>query len=119
LRVLLGHYLGVAPGGIEFSYGPKGKPRLAAPVDVRFNISHSGGLALFAFTLDCEIGVDVEHIRPLRDMQEIASRFFCAEEATELMSLPAHGREQAFYLCWTRKEAYLKAVGEGLSEPID
>ena len=86
---------------------------------MRFNISHSGGLAVFAFTLDCEVGVDVEEIRELKDLAEIAARFFCAEETAELMSLPADQRTAAFFRCWTRKEAYIKAIGDGLSAPLD
>ena len=119
LRILLGHYLDIAANRIEFRYGSRGKPSLAAPAGIHFNASHSGDVALFAFTLHCEIGVDVEEMRPISDMREIASRFFCAEESTELMALPADERERAFFLCWTRKEAYLKAVGEGLYAPLN
>lgn len=119
LRIILGHYLDVPPGGIPFEYGPKGKPNLAAPTRVAFNVSHSGELALFAFTLDCELGVDVEQIRPMADMRRIAGQFFCEEESAELMTLPADLRERAFFLCWTRKEAYIKAIGDGLSAPLD
>ena len=119
LRMLLGGYLNTAPANIQLLYGTKGKPRLAAEEHVCFNISHSGALALFAFTLKCELGVDVERIRPVADMEGIASRFFCAEEASELMSIPADEREQAFFQCWTRKEAYLKAQGKGLTTPLD
>lgn len=120
LRVLLGRYLGIAPEEVRFSYGSKGKPGLAWPTStIKFNASHSGVFALFAFTRDCELGVDVEQIRSFQDMQEIANRFFCAEEAEELMSLPAELRARAFFLCWTSKEAYIKAVGEGLSVPLD
>ena len=74
---------------------------------------------MFAFTPHCEIGVDVEQIRPLSEMQNIADRFFCSEEAAELMSLTANQREHAFFLCWTRKEAYIKAIGDGLSAPLN
>ena len=119
LRILLGRYLNAAPGDIEFSYGSKGKPALAAGNRLQFNASHTGDLALFAFTLDCEIGVDVEAIRPMPDIERVAKRFFCAEETEELMSLPAGQREHGFFLCWTRKEAYIKATGDGLSTPLD
>jgi 4'-phosphopantetheinyl transferase len=121
LRVLLGRYLNTAPRELEFSYGSKGKPALAAPhiSQLQFNASHSGGLALFAFTMDCELGVDVESIRRMPDIEDVAKRFFCAEETAELMSLPAAEREHGFFLCWTRKEAYIKATGEGLSMPLD
>jgi 4'-phosphopantetheinyl transferase len=119
LRVLLGRYLNTAPGEIDFSYGVKGKPALAAPNRLQFNASHSGDLALFAFTTDCEVGVDVEAIRPMRDIEDVAKRFFCAEETAELRSLPDGQREHGFFLCWTRKEAYIKATGDGLSTPLD
>ena len=119
LRTLLGRYLQVSPASIVFKYGSKGKPALAGPAGIDFNVSHSGGLAVFAFTADCEVGVDVERIRPRPDMQGIANRFFCSEEAAELMSLTAGQREHGFYLCWTRKEAYIKASGDGLSVPLD
>ena len=74
---------------------------------------------MFACTIGCKVGVDIEQIRGLRDMQSIAGRFFCSEEATELMSLIADQRELGFYLCWTRKEAYIKAMGDGLSARLD
>jgi 4'-phosphopantetheinyl transferase len=119
LRLLLGHYLSIAPSRIQFGYSSKGKPNLAAPLDLKFNVSHSGALAVFAFTIGCEIGIDVEEVRPLEDMHGIASRFFCSEETMELMSLSIAERERAFFLCWTRKEAYIKAVGDGLSVPLD
>jgi 4'-phosphopantetheinyl transferase len=99
----------------------KGNPGLpkAEGERLNFNASHSGGLAVFAFTFGCEISVDVEQVRSLSDMQDIVSRFFCLEEAAELISLPAGERERAFFLCWTRKEAYIKAVGDGLSVPLN
>jgi 4'-phosphopantetheinyl transferase len=118
LRILLGYYLRTGAHRIQFSYGWKGKPRLATP-GIDFNASRSGTVALLAFTLQCEIGVDIEQIRPLCDIQEIANRFFCAEESAELRALPVSEREHAFFVCWTRKEAYLKAVGDGLSAPLD
>ena len=74
---------------------------------------------MFAFTVGCPIGIDLEQIRPLHDMDHIAERFFCREEAAELMSLAQPERERAFYRCWTRKEAYIKALGGGLSIPLD
>jgi 4'-phosphopantetheinyl transferase len=119
LRILLGCYLDVSPASIRFTYGSRGKPALARPARVDFNASHSGGLAVFAFTAGCELGVDVEQIRPIQNMQRIADQFFCPEEAAELMSLTASQRERSFYLCWTRKEAYIKAIGDGLSAPLD
>jgi len=119
LRVLLSHYLGCNPREIEFVCGQNGKPALRGMSPVRFNVSHSGDLALYAFTLDCELGVDVERLRELDDLESIASRFFCAAEASELLSLRPEDRRSAFFRCWTRKEAYVKAVGDGLSIPLD
>ena len=118
LRTLLGHYLKTPPRDLHFNYGAKGKPSLAG-ARIQFNASHSGDLALLAFTLDCELGVDAEVIRPMPDIEDIAKRFFSTEETAELMSLSAAQREQGFFLCWTRKEAYIKATGEGLSAPLD
>ena len=119
LRTLLANYLNISPINIQFKYGARKKPALPPPACLDFNMSHSGGLAVFAFTVGCEVGVDVERIRPLQDAQDIADRFFCSEEAAELMSLSADQRERGFYLCWTRKEAYIKAIGDGLYAPLD
>lgn len=119
LRILLGCYMDVLPASIQFKYGLKGKPALVAPSDVDFNVSHSGGFAVFAFTAACKIGIDVEQIRPLQNLQSIADQFFCPEEAAELMSVADNEREHSFFLCWTRKEAYIKAVGDGLSTPLN
>jgi len=120
LRILLSRYLGVHPASVQFKYGSNGKPRIAAQTSLEFNVSHSGGLTLLAFTHDCSVGIDVEQIRSLPDLQDIAQRFFCVEESTELAKLvdPLQ-RERAFFLCWTRKEAYIKAVGLGLSARLD
>lgn len=119
LRILLGRYLNTPPAHLAFTYGSKGKPALAELCELQFNASHSRDLALFAFTMDCALGVDVESIRPMPDREAVAKRFFCAEEAAELTALPADQRDQAFFLCWTRKEAYIKATGEGLFAPLD
>lgn len=119
LRLLLGRYLDVAASDIQFRYGSNGKPILAPPARISFNVSHSGALALYAFMIDSQVGIDVEQIRPLSDMHEIASRFFCKQEAAELSSLPVDQHEQAFFSCWTRKEAYIKAIGDGLSASLD
>src|SRR5262249_7275622 len=118
LRYLLGHYLHCDPAKVSLVYGLKGKPAVESPSSLQFNMTHSGDLAVIAFTVHREIGVDVEQIRPLADMQQIANRFFCTEEATEIMSAPQTERERAFFLCWTRKEAYIKATGDGLSAPL-
>lgn len=118
LRILLGRYLNVCADAVQFGYAGNRKPALAPEHRLKFNLSHSSGLAIFAFTLDQEIGIDLEYIRSVPEMVSIAERFFCPEETSDLMSLPAGERERAFFLCWTRKEAYVKALGNGLSEPL-
>ncbi len=119
LRVLLGRYLERRAEDISFVYSERGKPRVAGESDLRFNVSHSGGLAIFAFTLGCELGVDVEMVKPVAEMDRIAQRFFCQEEFSELVNLPENEKPDAFFRCWTRKEAYIKATGDGLSAPLD
>ena len=123
LRVLLAGYLARRPEEVRFAYSNYGKPRLADEDDegnLRFNLTHSHGLALLAVTRDREIGVDVEHLRDMeRDGEPLAERFFSPREAAVLRSLPARRRREAFFHCWTRKEAYIKAQGKGLSLPLD
>lgn len=120
LRGLVSRYLGVAPPELTFSYGAKGKPSLAdAASRLRFNASNSGELAVIAFTEGCELGVDVEHIRPVPDIEKIAERFFSAGETAELLALPEAERTRGFFNCWTRKEAYIKAVGDGFAVGLD
>lgn len=122
LRELLGGYLGSSPASLEFSYGEFGKP-VHVPRDSRpsigFNISHSSGLAVLAFAGNCEIGIDLEPISPEFAGEEIAKRYFSAREVAELIALPAELRPEGFSLCWTRKEAYVKARGLGLQIPLD
>jgi len=119
LRVLLGRYLDVDPAGVRFAHGPRGKPFLAEGDGLRFNLSHSGGLALLAFARDRELGVDVEQERPLPEAEDIARRYFSAREVAQLRRLRADERAAAFFRCWTRKEAFIKATGDGLSRPLD
>jgi 4'-phosphopantetheinyl transferase len=119
LRHLLGSYLEVDPASIRLVTGAYGKPALASPAAIEFNVTHSDGLAAFALTAGCPVGIDLERIRPLASMEEIAYRFFSGEEATDLQSLPARERERAFFCCWTRKEAYVKAIGKGLCEALE
>ncbi len=120
LRALIGRMEGINPAQIRFSYGAKGKPALADPArPLRFNLSHSAGLAAYAFAVGCEIGVDVEQVRPVPDMRDIAARFFAPEETSEVMHLSESDISLGFFNCWTRKEAYIKAVGDGLSVPLD
>jgi 4'-phosphopantetheinyl transferase len=120
LRALLATYLGIDAVEIRFVYGAQGKPALAdASSPLRFNVSNSGNLAAYAFTNICEIGIDVEQHRKLHDLESIAHRFFSPEETTELLELSAADKTAAFFHCWTRKEAYIKAKGGGLSIPLD
>jgi 4'-phosphopantetheinyl transferase len=120
LRALVASFLRIAPAEASFTYGPKGKPALAgANCALSFNVSNSGDLAAYAFTSDCEIGVDIEHRKRLIEIEGIARRFFAPEEVTELMGLSETERHDGFFNCWTRKEAYIKAVGDGLSLPLD
>ena len=119
LRCLLGRYLELHPSSIRFSYSSKGKPAVEGGTHIHFNMTHSGSLAAIAITADCQIGIDVEQVRPLSDMQQIAEHFFCSEETSEIMSFSPSERERAFFCCWTRKEAYIKAIGDGLSAPLD
>lgn len=118
LRRLLGHYLDVPPESVEFRCNDRGKPLLRQPVqglDVRFNLSHSHGLALHAFAVGREVGVDVEHIRPNTDVMGVARHSFSPAEMNALTALPAGQRREAFFNCWTRKEAFIKARGEGIA----
>ncbi len=119
LRLLLARYLDRDPAAISFEYGVQGKPAVSENPQLDFNLTHSEGMAAVAVTVGCALGLDLEHLRPISDIEEIAGRYFCPEEAAELLSLAPGQREQAFFRCWTRKEAYIKAVGDGLSCPLD
>ena len=119
LRVLLGRYLDLDPAGLRFAHGPRGKPFLAEADGLRFNLSHSGGVALLAFARGRELGVDIEEERPVPEAADIAGHYFSAREGAELKSLRADEQTAAFFRCWTRKEAFVKATGDGLSRPLD
>ncbi len=122
LRMLLSCYLGVEPSHLQFCYGKNGKPALADTFGkgtIHFNLSKSDGVAIYAFNRDCEIGVDIERIRDLSEMDQIAERFFSIRENEVFHVLPKSKRKEAFFNCWTRKEAFIKAVGDGLSWPLD
>nr|VFJ65439.1 MAG: 4'-phosphopantetheinyl transferase [Candidatus Kentron sp. DK] len=120
LRVLLGRYLRQPPGKIRFAYNRYGKPFPDPDDGFRFNLSHSGGMALYAFARRGEIGIDMEWMgRGVGEMEQIAERFFAPREARTLLGLPAPERKAGFFRCWTRKEAYVKARGRGLSIPLD
>jgi 4'-phosphopantetheinyl transferase len=120
LRELLATYLGIDPEKVELQYGPQGKPSLSGVHNsqISFSVSHSHGMALFAFASGCEVGVDVEQIKANFKGMEIASHFFSSEEIAALAKLPPELATEAFFGCWTRKEAYVKARGRGLSIPL-
>jgi len=120
-RLLLAHCLGESPQRLQFVYNPFGKPALA-PGHVRplqFNVSHSGEWVLIALSVNRPLGVDVERKREEMATEAIAERFFSPAECSALSALPSAVRCAAFFACWTRKEAYLKARGDGLSLPLD
>jgi 4'-phosphopantetheinyl transferase len=121
LRLILASYLQTDAQHFVFCYSKKEKPSLGpayAKSGITFNVSHSGEIALLAFARRREIGVDVEQVRENRDLEAIARRFFSTNEQEQLFALPVDERPAAFYRCWTRKEAYIKAVGDGLSLPL-
>jgi 4'-phosphopantetheinyl transferase len=118
LRALLAAELGTDPRELRFDYGPQGKPALAGD-ELQFNVSHSGGIALVAIAHRGELGIDVELDSQDLANEQIPERFFSPAEVTALRSLPARLQPRAFLTCWTRKEAFIKAKGDGLSLPLD
>jgi len=122
LRTILSYYLDIQPDRVKFRYGSHGKPELAEMFlrsTLRFNLSHSERLALYAVTRLRSVGVDVEYVRPIADAAEIVQRYFSLQERAAFLELPASLRLLGFFNCWTRKEAYLKALGDGLARPLD
>jgi len=121
LRHILGGYLELDPAQLEFRQGPYGKPELASTArsePLNFNLSHSHEAALVAVTHGGQIGVDIEYIKREFQWQEVAERFFAPGEIARLRALPVEKQQRAFFTCWTRKEAYIKAKGGGLSIPL-
>jgi len=122
LRRLLGVRLGIAPEKIELAEGAHGKPELGARLagsGLRFNLSHSDDVAVYAFASRREVGIDVEALRVMNDAEAIAARFFSASENRTWLGLDQQDRTPGFFNCWTRKEAFVKAIGEGLGYPLD
>lgn len=122
LRELLGTYLQQSPADLEFSCAKYGKPSLSggnASSGLCFNVSHSAGMAVYAFAKERNLGIDVERVRPEFGGEDIARRYFSAREIADLRTLPPDARAEGFFHCWTRKEAYLKATGMGLQIPLD
>jgi len=121
LRTLLAERLGALPEDISFAYGPYGKPELAMPLErrgVAFNVSHSAELGVVAVTARHRVGVDIEHVRPLPDLQAMSEQVFSPREQGTLRAIPSVLRPRAFLNGWTRKEAYIKAIGTGCSHPL-
>jgi 4'-phosphopantetheinyl transferase len=118
LRVILARYLKLPPGSLRFSYGSHGKPALAG-TELRFNLSHSGGLALLAVAGGGEVGVDIEQVKPRGEVMNIAERFFSPGEIVWLRAQPPDLQQRGFFRLWTRKEALIKAIGLGLSMPLN
>lgn len=121
-RLVLGAYLGVEPAAIRYAYGPMGKPALADATPggpLFFNLSNSEEMALLGLVREREIGVDIEKIVNLTDLEALAARVMSANESRTLSALSDDLRHEGFFRCWTRKEAYLKAVGDGLAAPLD
>ncbi len=118
LRSILGRYLQISPEQLSFRRNPQGKPQLTES-DIHFSVSHSAGLAVYVFGRRCQLGVDIEYLRPMPGASQIAAAFFSPSERSLLEALPVTDQQKAFFHCWTRKEAFVKAIGEGLSYPLD
>ena len=118
LRLLLAHYVSADPRDLRLVYGEQGKPYLAGS-NLRFNLSHTRTLALFAFAREINLGIDVEDIQASDDLDAVAEQNFAPAERAALLALPQPERTAAFYRCWTRKEALLKAEGSGLFRALD
>jgi 4'-phosphopantetheinyl transferase len=122
MKLLLAQYLGADVPDVRFKHGRCGKPTLAPPfdrADLQFNLSHSNGMVLFAIARGRKVGVDVEYIRPDVEIEQIARLVFSEREASGLTALPASDRLEAFFACWTRKEAFVKATGQGFSRALE
>jgi 4'-phosphopantetheinyl transferase len=120
LREILGRALRTPPADVHFEYGANGKPALAdRRREIEFNVSHRKDVAVIAVTAGRRVGVDVEPLRSVEDSERLAARFFSASEAAALRAVSPESRDEAFLACWTRKEAILKALGAGLSLPLD
>lgn len=121
LRDLLAELAGLPADAVAYTTGPHGKPALADHLgeELHFNMTHARGLALIAVTHAAPVGIDVEAIEEIPDLLDVANRFFAPAETAIIRDLSGRARVDAFFTCWTRKEAYIKALGRGLSEPLD
>ena len=122
MRIILSRYIGIAADKIAFAYGAKGKPELSNELGrphINFNLSHSSDVAILAVAQDLRVGVDIERVNAELAIDDLAQRFFSAGEVRRLQELPLSERVNEFFGCWTRKEAYTKAMGGGLSVSLD
>ena len=120
LRCILAAYARCEPGVLVFREGPHGKPALTWPVeDIPFNLSHTGGLALVAIAGSGRVGIDAESVRSEIEVEDLSRRFFAPAEAAEILAMSPDAQLAAFFTCWTRKEAFVKALGGGLSVPLN
>ena len=122
LRQLLAARLGIPPEAVELAAGARGKPALAgqfAASALRFNVSHCQDVAVYAFASGREVGIDVEAVRELPDADDVAARWFSPREYAAYRALAPEERPLGFFQCWTRKEAFIKALGDGLYHPLD
>ena len=120
LRLILSQYLQIAPQSLHFGQGPHGKPFLISPTipQLSFNVSHSHNIALYAVTLESHIGIDIEYHRKKLGVQSLIQRICSTEEKAILMALSPPEQKKGFFACWTRKEAYVKATGKGITIPL-
>jgi 4'-phosphopantetheinyl transferase len=119
LRRVLGDYAGLPPADLRYRLSASGKPELVGVNDLTFSTSHADGLAIVAVAGHGQVGVDIERLRPMPGALDIARRFFTEREWAHLRALPQTARSDAFLRLWTRKEAYVKVMGRGLSMPLD
>ena len=119
LRTLLGEATGLSPAAIVFAQSEYGKPCIVtAPPAIHFNVAHSADMAIYAISRSCVPGVDIEYVHRDIDENAMAKRFFTLRKCAELQCIPAAARKRAFLACWTRKEAIVKAIGQGLRVPL-
>ncbi|MCT7951979.1 4'-phosphopantetheinyl transferase superfamily protein [Ancylothrix sp. C2] len=119
LRIILSRYLNLPPQNLKFTYSKQGKPALHTETQICFNLSHSHQLALYAITLNKEIGIDVEFVRPITEAENIVKNYFSDKESALFNTISIAHQTEAFFNAWTRKEAYLKATGQGLIQPLN
>ncbi|GGZ71083.1 4'-phosphopantetheinyl transferase family protein [Algibacter mikhailovii] len=119
LRLLSGMYLNMSPENILFKYGDYGKPDFDIETELKFNVSHSGNMAIIGFVLNKDIGVDIEKIKYDFEVMDIVDNYFSQLEIESLKKLPIQEHNQGFYRCWTRKESFIKAKSQGLSFALD